>query len=514
MADLPVENAVARDALRQVSLEHIAQNYEILAVQDGVVLMTPLPHMQLDERGMKMATTIANPNAGAVAGSVPDVRIPVDNFLKASSPSINRVEYNMDLRGMAGRRVFDQMRRSDATVRMSLNVIKTPILAGRWFIEPYDSKKRSQTIADFVWWNLQEAMAMTWMNFIQEALLEMDFGFYAFEKVWSIKMYKKKPMVVCSLEPRHPLDIIQADYDTKGRFQGFQMWGNPYDAEVLWMPMEKLIVFTYNGEAGDVEGISALRSVYKHWYYSENLYKIDGIQKERHGIGIPCVKLPLGHTPNDVVQADQIGRNLRTNEKAHVVLPPNWDIMMLKLEGQHVDALASAHHHKHEIAKNVLAPFVDSERGLIDESTSNFFLKGSRHEAEMIAQTLTRGLIPELVDFNWPGVGEYPKLKVRRIGDTADWRTISFAVRNLVGSNILRPDDKLEEWFREEMDLSPVDEATVRQTATPQAPGTGGPGGTPGGARPPRQAPASGGMQQGRNAGGQNNGNDASGGRP
>jgi hypothetical protein len=500
--DLPVGQEVARDALRQVSLEHIAMNYNIIAVSDGVVLMEPLPHMQLDERGMKMATTIANPNAGAVPGSVPDVRIPVDNFLKASSPSINRVEYNLDLRGPSGRRVFDQMRRSDSTVRMSLNLIKTPILAGRWFIEPADNKPRNKRIADFVWWNLTEAMSMTWMSFIQEALCEMDFGFYAFEKIWSIRNWKKKPMVVCSLEPRHPLDIIQADYDVKGRFLGFQMWGNPYDAEVLWMPEYKLVVFTYGEEGGDVEGISSLRSAYKHWYYSENLYKIDGIQKERHGIGIPCVKLPLGHTGRDTVLADEIGRNLRTNEKAHVVLPPNWDIMMLKLEGQHVDALASAAHHKHEIAKGVMAPFVDSERGLIDDSTATFFLKGSRHEAEMIAETISRRVIPQLVNYNWPGVDEYPKLKVRRIGDTADWRTISFAVRNLVGSNIIQPDDELEDWFREEMDLSPRDPETKREVATPQVPG---------GAKQPRQAPASGGMQQGQRTGKSNTGQDNSG---
>ena len=79
---------------------------------------------------------------------------------------------------------------------------------------------------------------------MSEILLQLDFGFYAFEKVWSVKQWKKKPMVICSMEPRHPLDIVQADYDDHGRFEGFEMWGNPYDAEVLWMPGYKLVVFT------------------------------------------------------------------------------------------------------------------------------------------------------------------------------------------------------------------------------------------------------------------------------
>ena len=318
-------------------------------------------------------------------------------------------------------------------------------------------------------------------------------------------MWKGQRMVTCSLEPRHPLDIFQSDYDDHGRFLGFEMWGNPMDAEILWLPQHKVVVFTYDGEAGDIEGISALRTSYKHWYYAENLYKIDGIQKERHGIGIPCIKLPLGYSNADVALADQMGRNLRTNEKAHVVLPPNWDIMMLKLEGQNVDALASAQHHKHEMAKSVMASFIDSERGLIDESTQTFFLKGARHEAQLISETINHDVVRELVDYNWPGVEEYPEISVRRIGDTVDWRTISFAVRNLVGSGIIQPDEELEKWFRDEMDLSLKDPTTTRLVATPQMGGGGGAAG------PPRQAPAAGGTEKDTTPGRSTAGQDQSG---
>ena len=224
-----------------------------------------------------------------------------------------------------------------------------------------------------------------------------------------------------------------------------------------------------------MEGMSILRSAYKHWYYKENLYKIDAIQKERHGIGIPVIKLPPGFSPTDKTLADEMGRNLRTNEKAHVVLPPNWDIMMLKMEGNQVDALESAAHHDLMVARNILAHFVNDQRsdGSAITASGEIFVKSVRFVAEQVRDVFNKWAIPELVDYNWD-VDEYPELRVRRLGDTVDWRVISFAMRNFIGAGVIKPDDKLEEWVRNEMDLPMADSATERNVLDPQNAGGGG----------------------------------------
>jgi hypothetical protein len=236
-----------------------------------------------------------------------------------------------------------------------------------------------------------------------------------------------------------------------------------------------------------------LRTPYKHWYYKEQLYKIDAIQKERHGIGIPMITLPPGFSTDDRALAEQMGRNLRTNERAHVILPPNWLLIMLKLEGQPVSALDSIEHHDKQIEKSILASFLTESSGSKDVDL-DLFLKATRFIADIVCQTLNDYAIRELVDLNFTGVKDYPKLRARRIGESADWRTLSFAIRNFVGAGIIQPDDPLETSIRDEMDLPPLDEATVRKTATPQAPGqaeAGKPGGgEPPVAGPPRQGPA------------------------
>src|SRR5258706_538376 len=156
-------------------------------------------------------------------------------------------------------------------------------------------------------------------------LLMCEYGYMPLEKVYGINSDGK--IVLKKLAPRHPLDIMQWDYDITGGPNGIIM--DPTQAngfESTFIPIEKLVTFVLEQEAGDMRGISILRSAYKHYYYKDTLYKIDAIQKERHGIGVPIIKLPLGYTATDRALADDLGRNLRTNELAHITVPINWEV--------------------------------------------------------------------------------------------------------------------------------------------------------------------------------------------
>jgi hypothetical protein len=401
--------------------------------------------------------------------------------------SFTRQEYNPLLRGIKGLEKYDQMRKSDGTVQGTLRLAKTPVMAARWYVEPGGKLKKDKTVADFVWKALTDQMSISWPQFLMESLLMMEFGYYMFEKVWEERLVEgKRRIVLKKLAPRHPMDVVLWNYDRNGGPDSVEMFPpSSFTAGNITIPIDKLLVFTYMREAGNIEGTSMLRTAFKHWYYKDNLYKIDAIQKERHGIGIPVIMLPMGFSDKDRLLANEIGRNLRTNERAHVVLPPNWEILMLKLEGQRVDALASADHHDIRIEKSILASFISASAS--NDTDVDLFLKATRFVADIVADTINCYLVPQLVDYNFPKVKTYPKLRARRIGESADWRTLSFALRNLIGAKVIRPDDVLEDNIRQEMDLPPVDVETVRETETPQMPGEGGDSSaTPG---PPRQKP-------------------------
>ena len=427
----------------------------------------------------------------------------VDKELGAAGTSWRRLlggeEYNSKLAGIEGIKIYDQMRRSDGAVRQSLRIAKTPVLGGRWFVESYEPGNPEQDkIAKFIEDALFRWQSISWFQFLTEALLMLDFGYYAFEKVFTIREVRvgdqpETKVIWKKFAPRHPLDVVEWVYDINGGVNGAYFYSFEGDEEI-WIPISKLLVFTYDMEAGNIEGISLLRSAYKHWYIKDNLYKIDAIQKERHGIGIPVIKLPPNYTAKDKSLANELGRNLRTNERAHVVLPPMWELEFAEIKGRTVDIAASIEHHDRQIIGNVLGNFMGAGTRNRSSVQVDLFLKAMRFIADIIADVINKYAIPELVDYNFSGAPGYPRLGVRRIGETTDWRTLSFAIRNFIGASVIRPDDPLEEWVRKEMDLPPLDEDSIRQVATPQLPRVG----------PPRQGPPS--ARQG-----QGTGNDRSG---
>jgi len=458
------------------SLQAVFKDYQLVDVHkdelDGPALVFVTPRTSSLQAADGSTLAEAKQLAGEFSG--PSTNDNVDfHELGSTSPSPwlgnwLRREYNFDMRGKQGLQNFDKMRRSDSTIRATLRLVKTPVLAARWYIEPASESTRDKNVADFVWKNLTKWMTMSWPQFITEALLMMDFGYYMFEKVYDMgenvtsEKEARGKVVWRKLAPRHPMDVNQWFYDLNGGPDGVELFDPDREAlaQYIQIPIRKLLVFSYDKEAGNMEGMSILRSAWRNWYYKDQLYKIDAIQKERHGIGVPIIVLPPGFTNDDKRTADELGRNIRTNDRAHIVLPPNWTFMFAELRGQPVDALKSAMHHDDMMRQNILAPFLGSATPTKAED-QEMFLKATRFIADIIVDVLNKHAIPELVDYNWMRVG-YPTICAKRIGEQADWRTLSFAVRNFVGAGIIIPDDELENNIRDEMDLPKADPSTAR----------------------------------------------------
>lgn len=439
-----------RSAFQQMSFQQAIGHYDVVGAQHDPVAGS---YVVLAERdpGIKQNTAIRE--------------------MGYSSPSPwtawTREERVSQLRDKQGIRTYYDMKRADGTVRGALRILKTPIQSAEWFVKPASDSAIDRNIAEFVEENLFEKLNVSWSRLLEDILTMCEYGYAPFESVYGIdpdgKMRLKK------LSHRHPLDIREWLYDDNGGPDYLIM--EPLEIsgwEEIVIPIGKLVVFVFEQEGGDMRGTPILRSAYKHYYYKDTLYKIDAIQKERHGIGVPLIKMPMGFTDEDRKLADELGRNLRTNERAHITVPMNWEVSFAKLEGQPVDCMGSIEHHDLKIMSNVLAPFMDDPSSKAE--SQDMFYKSTRYIASTIADTFNRHCIKQLVDFNFSR-GGYPKLMIRRIGEWEDIRTMTFGVRNLVGAQLLTPDDKLEEWVRDQLFLPPMDKETQRLALTPQAPG-------------------------------------------
>jgi hypothetical protein len=492
--------SVALSQYRETTIQELMDRYDIVSADLGSDMLGWSPHIVVAERSTGREIRLASsPNIEA------DLALRELGYTSMSPwTAWTRDEMIPELRDKLGIRKWYDMKRNDGAIRGSLRLLKTPIQAAHWFLEPASDSTRDTNIAKFVEKCLFDDMNVDWSQVLDDVLLMFEYGYMVFEKVYKFEndFDPSSKVIFQKLAPRHPLDIREWIFDDQGGPAGIIMepfvpYGNQFgigsprgslgiEANLgQFIPVRKLVIFSLEPEAGDLRGISVLRSAYKHWYYKDTLYKIDAIQKERHGIGVPVIKLPPGFSTDDKNLADQLGRNLRTNDRAHIVIPANWEILFAKLEGQPVSCIESIDHHNSQIKTNILAPFMDEASP--GETSMDMFFKSTRYLANGIANIFNKHVIRQLVDLNFKR-GEYPKLRARRIGEWNDLRTLSFAIRNFVGAGLVTPDDTLEASLREESDLPPMDKSTQRLVgvlAPPTDPAEGD-ANTPGALEPSR----------------------------
>src|SRR5882672_328939 len=59
-------------------------------------------------------------------------------------------EYNTELIGIKAFQKYDEMRKSDATVRAAEQAVTLPIRAAEWYVKPASDQQADKDIADFV----------------------------------------------------------------------------------------------------------------------------------------------------------------------------------------------------------------------------------------------------------------------------------------------------------------------------------------------------------------------------
>jgi hypothetical protein len=453
----------------QISWQLALQKYDVVSV-DG-----ELGYVVMAEKRPNQAFPLAETGSISIAE------------LGSASPSPwtswTREEHVPQLRDRQGLTQYFRMKRNDGIVRGSLRALKTPLLSAHWYIKPPMTPRGSRRsnaqqdldkkIADFCHRNIFHELNVSFPVLLHDILLCCEYGYMPFEIVFNPPVLEGHRFVqkIRKIAPRHPMDVQEWRYDKNGGPDGIVMESNittPTEPGVF-IPIDKLAIFTPEPEAGDLSGVSVLRSAYKHWFYKETLYKIDAIQKERHGIGIPVIKLPIGYSPEDKNLAEDLGRNLRTNERAHVVLPPGWELIFAKVEGQMVDCMKSIEHHDMAIMANVLGSWMKEPNA--QEDSLDMFMKSTRYVAMVVADIFNRFILKKLVYANFKlSSGQLcPELVCRRLGEWQDLRTQSFTIRNLVGAGVIEPDDGLEEELREELDMPPKDYGTARKMITDPA---------------------------------------------
>ena len=437
--------------------------------------------MAKKKRKIKIAQATADPRrrvtgtSYAAKGSVPVGNSALTEQGSSRGGLIRDIVPELGNRTQAAR-IYDQMTNGDAAVDVSLRAAKMPILGAMYFVQPFDDSEEADLIAEFVEYNLLHGSGSPLLNVLEDVLRMYEFGFSVLEKVYETREWASKKSganrrnytMLRKLAPRPTPTIKSINYDDNGG--PISITQSALDAknkvEDVEIEIEKLIVFTNNRKGGNLEGKSLLRTARTHWYFKSNLYNIDGIQKERHGMGFPVIDLPPGYTDADKLAAYELVTNIRTNERAGAVLPPNWILRFLEIPGQPVDVLRSIEHHNGMIMLNTMTQFLllglEGTGGgrATSGSHQDMFTKSLRHVGNLICDSINLYCVPYLVGYNFD-TDKFPRLEVRNIGETKDMQQWASGVANLITSDAITPDIDTENWVRSSID-APVKRGGVQ----------------------------------------------------
>lgn len=394
-------------------------------------------------------------------------------------------DFNSDFRGQKAITIFDRMRRTDATVAATLNALKLPIMGAKRTIEPGDANDpKSKEIAEFVRVQLFERLDGGFHAVVREALGHLDFGFYYFEKVWEVA--SDGTVALKRLAPRlptaHYLWIMQGDRSEPGVTQMLKATDPTSSTNQPEIPMSKLVLFTHNKEGDNHEGISVLRSAYKHWFMKDTLYRIDGIKHER-GAGILKISLPKGAGDDDKSDAEELGENFKIGEATYIVQPSKeWEIELMTtgIADQSAALMESVKHHDRAITMNVLAQFLDLGAAgggsySLSRDQSSFFGMVLRSIANDMDNVFNEQLIKEMVDLNFGPQEKYPRMVTEEIGDI-DVDKSSAMIKTLVDAGLLDASPEVKSWVRKTFGLPEMsaeefeEEDAEKETAAPEVP--------------------------------------------
>lgn len=378
--------------------------------------------------------------------------------------ALGDAEYLGEVRWPASITIYDKMRRSDAQAKAMLLVMELPLRSTKWYIKPYSEDAKDTEIAETIEENLFSGppigMTIHWDDFLRLALTMLAFGHSVFEKVYELKngylRWRK-------FAQRPQRTIHDFNYDEHGGPAAVkQLKVSKTSYEYVDIPIEKLLVFSYQMEGGDLRGQSVLRAAYKHWKIKDFLYKISNIGIERNYVGTPTMELPESYTQADYDQAKRLVEDLRSADKGGALIPKGFVLDMFEGKRGLADALPYIEHHDVMMVRSILAQFINlgsKEVGsyALSSDQSDMFLMCLNATAEYIKNTINSYAIPQLVDYNWDVQG-YPTLQFEPIGKESE--KLIKILSELSNGRLIVPDENIEEWLRNMLDLPEKGEPT------------------------------------------------------
>jgi hypothetical protein len=372
--------------------------------------------------------------------------------------------------------VYEQMRKQDSQVASVLRAVTLPVRRTPWRVDPSAARPE---VVELVAQNLGLPIVGTdpepaprtrdrfsWADHLRHALLMLPFGYSYFEQVYRpeggfLRLRK--------LAPRLPKTIEDIDVARDGGLISITQYGDGDSVRQRPIPVNRLVAYVHEREGGNWLGASILRPAYKHWLIKDRLLRVQAQTIERNGMGVPRYTGAEGET--DLTKGAQMAQAWRAGESAGAAIPHGARLDLVGVEGDLPDSDKPIRYHDEQIARAVLAHFLNlgNETGswALGTTFADFFTLSLQTLAQDVASVATQHVVEDLVDVNFGEDEPAPQIVFDEIGSRL--QASAPEIKALIDSGALVVDDDLEAALRQMYGLPPANKDTARPRPIPSA---------------------------------------------
>jgi hypothetical protein len=250
-------------------------------------------------------------------------------------------EFQKDLRGRRGMKIYREMRDNSPTVGACLGAIENLIRQASWHVESASSDPEDLKYAAHIE-SCRHDMSFTWSETVGEFLTMLPYGWSFAEIVYKRRLGdssdpKRRSKFNDGLIGWRKLPVRAQDtlydwrFDAEGGIQAMRQQ-DPNDGRVREIPIEKALLFRPRTSKNNPEGISILRNAYYPWFFCKRITEIEAVGIARDLAGVPvgwippeCFDPQATASQKAVHDAmEKIVRNVARDEQEGLLLPLDY----------------------------------------------------------------------------------------------------------------------------------------------------------------------------------------------
>lgn len=404
-------------------------------------------------------------------------------------------EFLKQLQGQRGQKVYREMSENSPVIGAMLFAVESLLRSVDWEVDPASQSSEDVAAAEFLE-ECQTDMSHTWEDFISEVLSMLIYGWSYFEVVYKKRKGPRK-------NPTSRYDdgkigwrkfgfraqetLYRWEIDDNGGIKGMYQYPLPTHParvrtpdNIIFLPIEKCLLFRTTSVKNSPEGRSILRSSYRPWWFGKRIEEIEAIGMERDLNGVPIAKVPIellaegrssDQTDTFNYIKDIVTRTKKDQQNGIIfpkVIDPEtgedlFSFELISSSGRRsFDTGNVVQRYMQQMAMTIMADFIL----LGHENVGSFALSSDKTELfavalgawlDSIEEVLNRHAVPRLFELNNFDITEFPKFRHGDI-EKPDIQQVGAYVQALAGAGApLFPDIELENRLREYADLPEAD---------------------------------------------------------